>query len=105
MRFDICNCADVRCAGAERSDPKRDRPTRRHVLGMLGTAVAGAALGGRGALAQGAVEWHVDTHHHIYPPRYVGANLTRIVEDSRALPASAYTSWSPALAIEQMDKA
>jgi len=28
----------------------------------------------------------IDTHHHIYPPRYVTANLRRIVEDSFALP-------------------
>src|SRR5262245_7565727 len=45
-------------------------------------------------------------NHHIYPPRYATANLKRIMEDSGgALPASAFTNWSPRLALEQMDKA
>jgi len=75
---------------------------------MLGAAGAGAVLGLRQASAQGAAagtEWIIDTHHHIYPPRYTNENLKRIVDDSGALPASAYTSWSPQTALEQMDKA
>jgi len=55
--------------------------------------------------ASGSGEWIIDTHHHIYPARYTEANLKRIVEDSFTLPASTYTSWSPSVAIEQMDKA
>ncbi len=47
----------------------------------------------------------IDTHHHIYPPRYVAQNLQRLLDDATVLPASAYQSWTPALAIEQMDKA
>jgi len=88
------------------------QPSRRKVVAMLGAAGAGAALapvlGLRPSLGQGAAggsEWIIDTHHHIYPPRYTTANLKRIVEDSGALPASAYTGWSPNLALEQMDKA
>jgi 6-methylsalicylate decarboxylase len=79
------------------------RPSRRQILAMLSAAGA-SAVGLRYALAQSG-EWSVDTHHHIYPPRYVEANLQRLMGDTRALPASAYTSWSPKLAIEQMDKA
>ena len=97
MRFDACNCTDT--------NHRHGWPTRRKVLAMVGAAAASPALGLRAAQAQGAGEWHIDTHHHIYPPRYVNANIKRIVEDSFALPASAYTSWSPALAVEQMDKA
>ncbi|MGH7033676.1 MAG: amidohydrolase family protein [Stellaceae bacterium] len=47
----------------------------------------------------------IDTHHHIYPPRYVAQNLQRLLDDASLLPASAYQSWTPGLALEQMDKA
>ena len=47
----------------------------------------------------------IDTHHHIYPPRYVAQNLQRLLEDATILPASAYQNWTPNLALEQMDKA
>jgi 6-methylsalicylate decarboxylase len=47
----------------------------------------------------------IDTHHHIYPPRYVGPNLDRLLRDAALLPATAYTSWTPDSALEQMEKA
>jgi predicted TIM-barrel fold metal-dependent hydrolase len=47
----------------------------------------------------------IDTHHHIYPPRYVGPNLDRLLRDAAVLPESAYTSWTPSFALEQMEKA
>ena len=47
----------------------------------------------------------IDTHHHIYPPNYVAKNLQRLLDDAIILPASAYQSWTPSLALEQMDKA
>jgi 6-methylsalicylate decarboxylase len=76
---------------------------------MLAAIGAGAALGLRRSAAQSTVgreEWIVDTHHHIYPPRYTTANLRRIMEDSGGvLPASAFTNWSPRFALEHMDKA
>jgi predicted TIM-barrel fold metal-dependent hydrolase len=78
-------------------------PSRRHLLAMLSAAgVSGVGL--RYALAQSS-EWMIDTHHHIYPPRYVSANLPRLLADTRTLPATAYTSWSPKTALDQMDKA
>src|SRR5262252_3988375 len=94
-------CDNHRCA--------QHPPSRRTVVGMLAAIGAGAALGPRRSAAQstaGGEDWIVDTHHHIYPPRYATANLKRIMEDSGgALPASAFTNWSPRLALEQMDKA
>src|SRR5262245_52939095 len=51
-------------------------PSRRQMLAMLSAAGA-SAVGLRYALAQNG-EWSVDTHHHIYPPRYVEANLQRL---------------------------
>src|SRR5215469_4358096 len=47
----------------------------------------------------------IDTHHHIYPPRYVAQNIERLLDDATVLPASAYQKWTPSLALEQMDKA
>ena len=47
----------------------------------------------------------IDTHHHIYPPRYVAQNIERLLDDATVLPASAYQNWRPSLALEQMDKA
>jgi 6-methylsalicylate decarboxylase len=94
-------CNNHRCGLHPRS--------RRTVVGMLAAIGAGAALGLRRSAAQttaSSEDWIVDTHHHIYPPRYATANLRRIMEDSGgALPASAFTNWSPRLALEQMDKA
>jgi 6-methylsalicylate decarboxylase len=47
----------------------------------------------------------IDTHHHIFPPRFTTANLQRIVDDAGGFPASVYTSWSPRVSIAQMDEA
>lgn len=81
-------------------------PSRRSVVGMLAAAGASAALGLRQAAGQGAAgEGIIDTHHHIYPPRYTSANLQRIIDDSGVLPGSTYTGWSQELALQQMDKA
>jgi 6-methylsalicylate decarboxylase len=75
--------------------------SRRAVLGMLSAA---AALG-ESAFAQSASPRIIDTHHHIYPPKYVGPNLNRLLNDSVALPASAYTSWTPQFALDRMNEA
>ena len=93
----LCGCKDF--------SQHHSLPTRRNVLGMIGASAAGSALSLRCDATELAAEWIIDTHHHIYPPRYTNANLKRIVEDSRALPSQAYTSWSPGGAIEQMNKA
>jgi predicted TIM-barrel fold metal-dependent hydrolase len=76
-------------------------PSRRQVLAMLS---ATAALGGT-AFAQASGPRIIDTHHHIYPPKYVAANLDRLLKDTSTLPAAAYTSWTPQFALIQMEKA
>jgi 6-methylsalicylate decarboxylase len=75
--------------------------SRREVLAMLTAATASGTL----AFAQAASPRIIDTHHHIYPPKYVGPNLDRLIKDSTALAASAYTDWTPQFALDQMDKA
>jgi predicted TIM-barrel fold metal-dependent hydrolase len=96
MRFDRCRCADAQhlC-----------RPSRRSVLTMLSAATVGSAIGLPSAAAQGGGPRIIDTHHHIYPPKYVGPNLDRLLKDAGMLPASAYTSWTPQFALDQMEKA
>jgi hypothetical protein len=47
----------------------------------------------------------IDTHHHIYPPKYVEPNLDRLLRDTTTLPVAAYTSWTPQFALDQMEKA
>jgi predicted TIM-barrel fold metal-dependent hydrolase len=99
------NCYHNQCSGLRHPAA---RPSRRAVVGMLAADGASVALGARRSLAQvpaAGKDGIIDTHHHIYPPRFTTANLKRLMEDSNALPASAYTGWSPKLAIEQMDKA
>lgn len=71
-------------------------PSRRQVLAML----SATTVLGKGALAQAAGARIIDTHHHIYPPKYVGANLDRLLKDTSTLPAAAYTSWTPEFALD-----
>src|SRR6516225_11359947 len=99
------NCLHNLCTGLRY--PGNMQPSRRAMLGMLAAGAAGAALGARRSAAQGAAgkDWIIDTHHHIYPPRYTNANLQRLLADTSVLGAAAYTGWSPRLALEQMDKA
>jgi predicted TIM-barrel fold metal-dependent hydrolase len=76
-------------------------PSRRQVLAML----SATTVLGKGVFAQAAGPHIIDTHHHIYPPKYVGANLDRLLKDTSTLPAAAYTSWTPKFALDQMEKA
>jgi predicted TIM-barrel fold metal-dependent hydrolase len=46
----------------------------------------------------------IDTHHHIYPPKYTANNLKRIVDDAWDVPSSVYTDWTPRYSLDQMDQ-
>ncbi|HUB94709.1 MAG TPA: amidohydrolase family protein [Stellaceae bacterium] len=78
--------------------------SRRTFVAGLSALAAASTLGARPLAAQAASPRIIDTHHHIYPPAFVGPNLDRIVKDA-SLPASAYTSWTPQYALDQMGKA
>jgi predicted TIM-barrel fold metal-dependent hydrolase len=90
----------------ERPGKAPQGPSRRQLLATLSAtaALAASPIGGK-AFAADAGPRIVDTHHHIYPPKYVGPNLDRLLKDATALPASAYTSWTPQYALDRMDKA
>jgi predicted TIM-barrel fold metal-dependent hydrolase len=82
--------------------------SRRDVF--VGIAALGAAASGlwpataTSQVASPAVRI-IDTHHHIYPPRYKTENIERVVKDIGIAPAAFYLNWSPGGAIEKMDKA
>ncbi|HEY2135258.1 MAG TPA: amidohydrolase family protein [Xanthobacteraceae bacterium] len=84
--------------------------SRRKFLAGAGAGALGAAsmLAGRGARAQGAAAQTaaskvIDTHHHFYPPSYQKAWLDW--EDARKIPHFAnQVGWSPAKAVEELDK-
>ncbi len=47
----------------------------------------------------------VDTHHHLYPPKFTRENIQRIVDDIGVAPPSFYLGWSAQSALEKMDEA
>ena len=76
--------------------------SRRKLLAGAGALAAASVLPGRAARAQGAARV-IDTHHHFYPPAYQKAWLDW--EDARKIPHFAtQVGWSPAKAIEELDK-
>jgi 6-methylsalicylate decarboxylase len=47
----------------------------------------------------------IDTHHHIFPPKWLAEERERILNDAQAVPREQLLAWSPATAIEAMDEA
>jgi 6-methylsalicylate decarboxylase len=81
--------------------------SRRAVLAGIGAIGATAAIwpaAADGQVASPAVRT-IDVHHHIYPPRYSADNHERIANDLGPGLASISVNWSPASAIEKMDRA
>jgi predicted TIM-barrel fold metal-dependent hydrolase len=79
--------------------------SRRKFLRLLAMAGAGAALPGRGILAQAIspsvhpMAGRVDMHHHIFPPFYVKA-----MEEQMRASGFVLRPWTPAISIDMMDK-
>jgi 6-methylsalicylate decarboxylase len=86
-------------------DAQSGRASRRDVIAGLGAMAAGAAIGAPSWAQTAGGPRIIDTPPQTYPPKYVGSSLDRILKDSSALPASAFTSWTPQTALEQMEKA
>jgi len=77
-------------------------PSRRKFLAGLGAAGAATILSAPAVLGQAASEL-VDTHHHFFPPAYLKRQLEW--EGARKIPPfPGVPDWTPARAIEQMDK-
>jgi 6-methylsalicylate decarboxylase len=79
--------------------------SRRQVLATLsavGASLAASPYSFAQALGNGPRI--IDTHHHIYPPKYTADNLKRIVDDASDTPSSLYTNWSPRYSLDQMDQ-
>src|SRR5258708_24156473 len=78
--------------------------SRRKVLGMLSAVGAAMAVAPR-SFAQNAAGGAriIDTHHHIFPPKFTGRNL-KALTDTPTGSAAFYTTWSPHFSLEQMDR-
>jgi predicted TIM-barrel fold metal-dependent hydrolase len=76
--------------------------SRRQFLAGLGAAGAATILSAPAVLGQAASEL-IDTHHHFFPPAYLKRQLEW--EGARKIPPfPGVPDWTPARAIEQMDK-
>jgi 6-methylsalicylate decarboxylase len=76
--------------------------SRRQFLARLGAAGAATMLATPAVFGQAAAKL-IDTHHHFYPPVYLKRQMEW--EAARKIPPFAgVPDWTPARAIEQMDK-
>ena len=84
---------------------RRFHPTRRDVLAAAAAAATGVgtALGRNLASAQG-VRTRIDMHHHFFPPAFLEARRAALARQNRPAAFGAAESWSPAKAIEAMDR-
>jgi predicted TIM-barrel fold metal-dependent hydrolase len=82
-----------------------ENPSRRKILKMLFAAGAGMAVGPRSS-ARGTATGPriIDTHHHIFPPKFTARNLKRMTDDSPTFPGSFYENWTPRYSLDQMDQ-
>lgn len=79
--------------------------SRRKMLGMLSAAGAGMALIPRSvAQSVAAGPRIIDTHHHIFPPKFTARNVKHMTDDSPTFPGSFYQGWTPRYSLEQMDQ-
>lgn len=46
----------------------------------------------------------IDTHHHIFPPKWLAEERERILAAAQAVPREQQLGWSPSAAIEAMDQ-
>jgi predicted TIM-barrel fold metal-dependent hydrolase len=78
---------------------ERRQPSRRDMLAMLSAAGAGIFLSRTRAAAQ-TVEMaphFIDTHHHIYPPKFMAENVEHKID-------GAAIGWTPRYSLDQMDQ-
>jgi 6-methylsalicylate decarboxylase len=77
-------------------------PSRRRFIAGVGAVAAAAMLPAPAVLGQ-AVGKLIDTHHHFYPPAYLKRQMDW--EGARKIPPfPGVPDWTPARAVEQMDK-
>jgi predicted TIM-barrel fold metal-dependent hydrolase len=79
--------------------------SRREILAMVSAAGAGVILRRTRAMAQGLDNGprFIDVHHHIYPPKFMAANLANM-EAQAQLNGSPFTKWTPRYSLDQMDQ-
>jgi predicted TIM-barrel fold metal-dependent hydrolase len=81
---------------------ENEHRSRREFIAGIGAAAAASMLPVTASLGQAPAKL-IDTHHHFYPPAYLKAMMEW--EDAHKVPHyPGVPQWTPATAIEQMDK-
>jgi 6-methylsalicylate decarboxylase len=83
--------------------PARPASLSRRAM-LTGIAAVGAASALPKVSASAALG-AIDVHHHMYPPRYLADSQEQVAKDLGPALLSLATNWSPAAAIEKMDRA
>jgi predicted TIM-barrel fold metal-dependent hydrolase len=80
------------------SPVERRRPSRREMLAVLYAAGASIVLSRTRARAQTVEKalQFIDTHHHIYPPKFMAENVEHKID-------GAAIGWTPRYSLDQMD--
>src|SRR5215469_7447112 len=84
--------------------------SRRRLLVSFATLGVGATLPGKlmagfAPLFSGTQPGRIDVHHHIMPPQYLSFARERVIAAAGATrDVSVLMDWTPARAIEEMDK-
>lgn len=73
-------------------------------LGVWASSSAGALTSAFAQTSASAKRRLIDVHHHFVPPFYLSENRDRIAAGGGGAMHPAYSSWTPAQAIEAMDK-
>lgn len=82
-----------------------DTMSRRAILLGGVAALAATATAGPG-FAQGKPEdrYRIDTHHHIFPPKYMDEVRDKIIAQAQGLPTDTVTGWTPQRSLEEMER-
>lgn len=83
----------------------RDEVLSRRTI-LLGGVAALAATTVSPGLAQAQPEgrFRIDTHHHIFPPKYLDEVRERIIAQAQGLPTETMTGWTPQRSLEEMER-
>lgn len=74
------------------------------LLGGVAALTAAAAASPGHAQAQPEGRFRIDTHHHIFPPKYLDEVREKIIAQAQGLPTESMTGWTPQRSLEEMER-
>jgi predicted TIM-barrel fold metal-dependent hydrolase len=76
--------------------------SRRSILlgGLATLTTAGSGL----AQSQAEGNYRIDTHHHIFPPKYLAEVRERIIAQAQGLPTNTMMDWTPQRSLDEMER-